>query len=65
MATDLPRAQWQKSSYSGGEAGQCVEVADTRKSHASMAVRDSKVPNGPALLIGPEAYTAFIGGVAG
>jgi hypothetical protein len=27
MTTDLSRAVWAKSSYSGGNGGQCVEVA--------------------------------------
>jgi hypothetical protein len=48
---------WIKSSYSGGN-GACVEV----KSPAplTIAVRDSKDPEGPALSFPPEAWTAFV-----
>ncbi|BBA96883.1 hypothetical protein RVR_2386 [Actinacidiphila reveromycinica] len=55
-ATDLPNAKWRKSSFSnGGE--QCVEVAQTRR---GIAIRDSKDPNGPALLFTPAAFTEFL-----
>ncbi|WSJ91449.1 DUF397 domain-containing protein [Streptomyces sp. NBC_01304] len=63
MATDLPGAKWRKSSYSGGEAGQCVEVADVIESHEGIAVRDSKHPTGPALMLPPASFAAFIGNV--
>lgn len=59
MAADLPGAAWLKSSYSGGEQGQCVEVADVIETHHGIAVRDSKNPNGPALLLNPASYAAF------
>ena len=57
-ASELTDA-WFKSSYSsGGE--QCFEVADLRRTaYASIAVRDSKAPDGPALLFGPEQFAAF------
>ncbi|MCX4826860.1 DUF397 domain-containing protein [Streptomyces sp. NBC_01142] len=64
MATDLPGAAWRKSSYSGAQEGQCVEVANVVESHQGIAVRDSKDPNGPALLINPASFTEFIGDVA-
>ncbi|MGW1146157.1 DUF397 domain-containing protein [Streptomyces sp. NPDC002454] len=61
-ATDaLADAAWKKSSYSGGGQSQCVEVADVC-AHAGVAVRDSKNPAGPVLLLGPEAFTSFLGG---
>lgn len=34
---DLTRATWHKSSYSGGEGGNCVEIATWRKSTYSGA----------------------------
>ncbi|MFD4557473.1 DUF397 domain-containing protein [Streptomyces sp. NPDC058469] len=47
-----------KSSYSGGNAGQeCVEVA--RNLPTTIAVRDSKEPNGPILQVAPSAWAAF------
>lgn len=51
---------WRKSSYSGGNGGQCVEVADL---DPAVGVRDSKNPTGPALMFDRDAFAAFIGGV--
>ncbi|GAA1970400.1 DUF397 domain-containing protein [Kitasatospora viridis] len=51
----MPRTQWRKSSYSGGTANDCVEVA-----LAHPAVRDSKDPDGPALVFTPDAWSAFL-----
>jgi hypothetical protein len=56
---DLSNARWHKSSYSNGEGGNCVEVADGVP--GVVPVRDSKVPGGPVLLIGAAAWTEFIG----
>lgn len=58
---DLSRAVWRKSSRSGGNGGQCVEVA--RNLPGIVAVRDSKDPDGPALIFGPDDWHAFIGAV--
>jgi Domain of unknown function (DUF397) len=55
---DLTRAEWRKSSYSGGNGGQCVEVA--RDLPGIIAVRDSKDPEGGALTLTPEQWRAFI-----
>ncbi|MFJ9378895.1 DUF397 domain-containing protein [Streptomyces sp. NPDC101455] len=56
-------AKWFKASYSGAEQA-CVEVADlTATQHASIAVRDSKAPNGPVLLITPLQFRSFVSGV--
>jgi hypothetical protein len=54
---DLSRAQWRKSSYSG-QSGNCVEVA--RNLPAVVAIRDSKSPDGPRLLVSPETWRAFL-----
>jgi hypothetical protein len=53
---DLSSAQWFKSTYSNGSGGACVEAA--RLTNGSMAVRDSKNPQGPALIFPPEAWRA-------
>ncbi|MFF5336817.1 DUF397 domain-containing protein [Streptomyces sp. NPDC013181] len=51
-------AQWRKSSYSNGSGGNCLEVAD---GHPGLVpVRDSKRPEGPALVIDAAAWTPFI-----
>ncbi|MYS22650.1 protein of unknown function [Streptomyces sp. DvalAA-14] len=51
---------WRKSSYSGSDEGSCVEVAD---GYAGVPVRDSKDPQGPALVFRVEAWAAFVGAV--
>ncbi|MFC8829724.1 DUF397 domain-containing protein [Streptomyces sp. NPDC057137] len=55
---DLSTAQWRKSSYSNGDGGQCVEVADDYP--GVIPVRDSKTPTGPVLLLTPTAWSNFI-----
>nr|WP_083980609.1 DUF397 domain-containing protein [Actinomadura chibensis] len=48
--------QWRKSSRSDQHGGECVEVANL----ASMvAVRDSKVPDGPRLAFDLASWRAF------
>ncbi|MBA0053411.1 DUF397 domain-containing protein [Streptomyces sp. AJS327] len=63
MAPEFGGAVWKKSSHSGDSQGQCVECADVTQTHASIAVRDSKDPEGPALLFTPEAFSGFIAAV--
>lgn len=55
VASDLT---WVKSSYSGTEGGQCVEIAaDTQ----AVLVRDSKAVPGPVIRVSREAWAGFIG----
>lgn len=55
-------ARWRKSSYSSGdESDNCVEVADGVP--GVVPVRDSKVPQGPALVINAPAWQAFVAGL--
>jgi hypothetical protein len=58
---DLSRAVWRKSSYSGGNGGQCVEVA--RNLPGVVVVRDSKSPGGPSLIVTAGEWRAFLGGI--
>jgi Domain of unknown function (DUF397) len=53
---DLSNAIWRKSSYSGGNGGDCVEIAAVL---GVVAVRDSKDPGGPVLAFGPDEWQAF------
>jgi len=55
---DLKIAVWRKSSYSGSNGGQCVEVASNLP--AVVAVRDSKNPEGGALVLGRESWAEFL-----
>lgn len=50
---------WRKSSYSNGDGADCVEVADGLP--GLVPVRDSKTPQGPALIFPVEAWSAFVG----
>jgi hypothetical protein len=60
---DLSSAMWRKSSYSGGNGGGCVEVAGNLP--GIVAVRDSKDPDGPALIFSPGEWRAFAAGIRG
>ncbi|MDH6699887.1 DUF397 domain-containing protein [Streptomyces griseoviridis] len=62
MKYGLSEAVWRRSSYSGGNS-QCVEVADGFT--AVLPVRDSKVPDGPCLIVGVGAWASFLVGVKG
>lgn len=55
---DLSAATWRKSTHSGGDGGDCLEVSD---SHPGLVpVRDSKVPDGPHLIFRGAAWTTFV-----
>ncbi|MFD3485089.1 DUF397 domain-containing protein [Streptomyces sp. NPDC058665] len=51
---------WRKSSYSGGGNGDCLEVAD---GHPVVPVRDSKFPQGPALVFPIPGWSSFVSAV--
>ena len=55
---DLSRAEWRKSSRSGGNGGQCVEVAHNLT--AVVAVRDSKDRHGGTLVFSRLTWAEFI-----
>ncbi|MET9436182.1 DUF397 domain-containing protein [Streptomyces sp. NPDC006551] len=62
MSTDL---NWFKSSYSGPQGGDCVEVAVAVTSVASdrphtVHVRDSKDTTRPPFAVSPTAWSAFV-----
>ena len=60
MKQEMPGAGWRKSTYSNGQ-GECIEVADGFP--GVTPVRDSKDPDGPALLFPADAWAAFVAGV--
>ncbi|TDB76906.1 DUF397 domain-containing protein [Actinomadura sp. KC216] len=48
---------WRKSSHSGGNGGECVELASAP---GLIAIRDSKNPDGPKLLIGRDDFADLV-----
>lgn len=54
---DRGQPVWRRSSYSGANGGQCVEVADLG---SAVWVRDSKNPTGLALVFSHGEFQAFI-----
>jgi hypothetical protein len=46
---------WQKSSYSGSNGGQCIEVAASGR----VLVRDSKHPDGRRLTFNAQVWREF------
>ncbi|WP_035841339.1 DUF397 domain-containing protein [Kitasatospora azatica] len=60
MSIDLSGAGWVKSSYSQS-GGECIEVAAGFV--GVMPVRDSKDPEGPALVFPANAWSCFVAGV--
>jgi hypothetical protein len=56
--SDLSRANWHTSSYSGGNGGQCVEVAGNLP--GVVVVRDSKARREGTLMFSRAAWAGFI-----
>lgn len=48
---------WRKSSHSSDNGGNCVEAVDLGE---SVAIRDSKDPDGPVLVASAAAWRAFL-----
>jgi hypothetical protein len=63
VKVDLSGARWRKSSYSSGAGGNCVEVATNLP--GLVAVRDSKNPGAPALLLTPAQWHTLIAQLQG
>ncbi|WP_314415139.1 DUF397 domain-containing protein [Streptomyces sp. DSM 40484] len=55
MNTDL---KWFKSSYSGSQGGECLEIAISET--ALLHIRDSKTPAAPILTVAPATWSAFL-----
>lgn len=67
--------RWVKSSYSGAEGGQCVEIAwrkatysseeggqcvEVACAHPAILVRDSKIADSPIVPIAGPAWSSFL-----
>ena len=57
---DLSRATWRKSRRSNN-GGNCVEIG--RNLRGIVAVRDSKDPDGPKLIVSPAGWQSFTASV--
>ncbi|GGM66036.1 DUF397 domain-containing protein [Thermopolyspora flexuosa] len=57
---DLSKARWRKSSRSN-DVGACVEVATNLP--GIVAIRDSKDPDGPVLVLTRAEWPAFLASV--
>jgi len=58
MMPNLSRAVWHKSSRSGGNGGNCVEVANLDN---AVVVRDSKHPDNGTLVFTRTEWATFVG----
>ncbi|MFF3120985.1 DUF397 domain-containing protein [Streptomyces sp. NPDC057908] len=58
MAPDLSTASWRTSSYSNGDGGECVEVADNVPGF--VPVRDTKLTDSPVLALRTASWAAFV-----
>ncbi|WP_344586367.1 DUF397 domain-containing protein [Actinomadura vinacea] len=54
---DLTGAKWRKSSRSASNGGDCVELAGLP---GVVAVRDTKDPEGPVLIVTPAALLVAV-----
>jgi hypothetical protein len=59
-ATELADVAWVKSRRSGPTGGNCVEVAFL--AGGQVALRNSRHPDGPALVFTRGEWEAFVGG---
>jgi hypothetical protein len=55
---DNSHLTWRKSTHSGGNGGECIEVASTGR--PLVAVRDSKDLNGPNLAFTTPMWQSFV-----
>ncbi|MEB8337176.1 DUF397 domain-containing protein [Streptomyces endophyticus] len=62
MSSVTTELAWFKSSYSGSQGDDCVEVAIAEQ---AVHVRDSKDTHRPAFAVGAEGWGRFVGFVAG
>lgn len=53
----LSNSLWRKSSRSTNNGGDCVELASTQ---GTVALRDSKDPDGPKLVVSKRAFAALL-----
>ncbi|WP_242885203.1 DUF397 domain-containing protein [Actinomadura litoris] len=55
--TSTEQLAWRKSSHSAGTGGECVEMASAP---GLVAIRDSKDPHGPKLVIPRDTFASLV-----
>lgn len=61
LVTELETAQWRKSSYSGANEGDCIEVAPL--SGDRVGIRDTERPDLEPWVVRGSVFRAFVAGV--
>ncbi|TDE18941.1 DUF397 domain-containing protein [Actinomadura sp. 6K520] len=54
---EQPAALWRKSTYSGGNEGECVEIGDLND---DIGIRDSKNPANGHLTLTRQSFAALL-----
>ncbi|WP_285694683.1 DUF397 domain-containing protein [Actinomadura sp. NBRC 104412] len=54
---DVTKAVWRKASSSTSNGGDCIELAPVS---GAVAVRDSKDPDGPKLVVSRRTFAALL-----
>jgi hypothetical protein len=57
---DICSVVWEKSSYSNGSGGECLEFSRTFAPSGLIRVRDSKDPSGPSLIFSAPEWSEFV-----
>jgi uncharacterized protein DUF397 len=57
--------RWRKSTYSGGNGGECVEVGMQPPQPGPVLVRDTRDKSGPVLIFGHAVWRRFAAEVKG
>lgn len=57
----MDNPNWRKSSYSGGNGAECVEVGQTH--HGAVLVRDTKSRQAGHLALTADEWRAFVVGI--
>lgn len=57
----LRSTMWVKSSYSGDNGGNCIEIAPGTP--GAVPVRDSKDPHGPTLVFPAAEWSSFVAAI--
>ncbi|MEU8304973.1 DUF397 domain-containing protein [Actinomadura sp. NPDC048955] len=58
---ELPRSPWRKSSHSGGDEGNCVEIAEL---DGHIGIRDSRNPAAGHLTLTRQHFTSLLAHLA-